>query len=145
MFHTPPSCRCTRLPLLARRQILAIAVVTDIAIHSRHERVTTKRIASRLNLPKARYLEPMLQALTHKGIIIGSPGAHRGYRLARKPRLINVDDILHALSDTGGASDESRSVIEREVVLPALRPAEDAFSEPLQRLTVDVLIRYAEG
>jgi Rrf2 family protein len=130
-----------RLPHIARIQIFAIAVVTDIAIHSRHERVTTKRIASRLNLPKPRYLESMLGALTHKGIIISSPGTHGGYRLARKARLISADDILRALSD--GATNESRSVIARQVVLPALRQAEKAFSEALQRLTVDVLVRHA--
>jgi Rrf2 family protein len=130
-----------RLPHFARIQIFAIAVVTDIAIHSRHERVTTKHIASRLNLPKPRYLEPMLGALTRKGIILCSRGTHGGYRLARKARLISADDILRALSD--GASDESRSVITRQVVLPALRQAEKAFSQALQRLTVDVLVGHA--
>jgi Rrf2 family transcriptional regulator, iron-sulfur cluster assembly transcription factor len=135
-----------RLPLLARRQILAIAVVTDIAINARDEPARTRDVASRLNLPKPRYIEPLLQALTNKGILTITRGAHGGYRLARKPLLISVDDIVRAVTDTDGMTEsKSHSVIEREIVYLALRRVEGALTEALQRLTIDVLMRQARG
>jgi Rrf2 family protein len=126
------------LRLLAHRHLLAIAAVTDIAIHTRHEPAASKDIASRLDLPNPRSLESVLQALAGKGILAGTRGPNGGYRLACEPSSISLDDILRAVSD---ADIGHPSAIERE---PALRRAEEAFSQALRRLTVDVLVRDAE-
>jgi DNA-binding IscR family transcriptional regulator len=127
------------LPLLERKQILAIAVVTDIAINSRDGRVLASDIASRLNLPTTRHLERVLQALTRSGILWSKP--RTGYRLACEPERISAADILRALSKgdelIGGS--EAGSLILSNVVIPALVSAEDAGSQVLQRLTIHSL------
>src|SRR4030088_1403495 len=90
-FHHRP---VRQLPLLDRKQILAIAAVTDVAINSRDGLVLASDIASRLKLP-TRHLEKVLQALTRQRILLSKPGF--GYGLAREPHRINAADILRAL------------------------------------------------
>jgi Rrf2 family iron-sulfur cluster assembly transcriptional regulator len=146
VFRLPDSPGGSRLPLLARTQLLAIAAVTDIAINARDGLVSAKDIAVRLDLPR-RYLEPLLQALTRNGILATKRGGKGGYRLARSPLLISVADILHALSEAGIEvfGDDLASSPETQIVIAALRPATQVFSEALQRLTIDAMVRYAEG
>ena len=50
---------------LSRRSLLAIAAVTDIALHARPQPVSAKALAARHKLP-ARHLEPVLQALVRQ-------------------------------------------------------------------------------
>ena len=69
-----------RKPLLPDKAILAIAVVADVAVHSRDGRVTGGMLAKRRGL-SPRYLEPMLQALVHHGVLKGVRGPHGGYKL----------------------------------------------------------------
>jgi Rrf2 family protein len=118
------------MSLLARMQILAIAAVTDIAVNGGDEPIGVKDIAVRLNLPSARYLEPLLQALSRKGILTSMLGPNGGYRLARAPFLISVNDILRALPER-----DQRS-IGPAVGSVAVRSAEQALSEVLQHLTI---------
>jgi Rrf2 family transcriptional regulator, iron-sulfur cluster assembly transcription factor len=126
------------LPLLDRKQILAIAAVTDIAINSRDGLVLASDIASRLKLP-TRHLEKILQALTRQRILLSKPGF--GYGLAHEPHRINAADILRALSeedDVIGSSDVHSRIL-KNVAIPALVSAEDAGSQVLQRLTIHSL------
>src|ERR1700680_481716 len=126
------------MPLLARKSVLAIAAVTDIAVHAGMRPVTAKALASRYALP-ARHLEPVLQALVRHGILKGIRGPRGGYELARERRRITANDILHA----AGTADElnEMSLIESnllsKVVMPALAQAEHAFSNALARINIE--------
>jgi Rrf2 family protein len=135
-----------KLPLLAPRQILAIAAVTDIAINARDRPAPAREIALRLDLPRS-HVEPLLKALARNGIVKCKRGRSGGYILARKPDLISADDIVRAMTDIEDVivGSEIQSMIGIEVVIPALRPAEKAVTEALQHLTVDCLVHYAQG
>ena len=134
------------MPLLPRKGILAIAAVIDIALHARGRPVAAKALASRHRLPP-RHLEPVLQALVRHGILKGIRGPRGGYEIAREPRRISVDDILRA---AGTADDEEEtplmdSALLNKVVMPALAQAEQTFSTALARISVEELVRSAEG
>jgi Rrf2 family transcriptional regulator, iron-sulfur cluster assembly transcription factor len=124
------------MSFFSRAQLSAIAAVVDIAINERHGLVTESAIASRQQIPQ-RHLEPILQALAHVGILKGRYG---GYELAREASRISVFEIVQALDDPG---DRPLSLIESELVIPALREAETALAAALKRLSVHELTRAA--
>jgi Rrf2 family protein len=134
------------MPLLARKGILAIAAVIDIALHARGRPVAAKALATRHRLPP-RHLEPVLQALVRAGILRGIRGPRGGYELAREGHRITADDILRA----AGTADEvdgaslAESILLSKVVIPALGQAEHAFSDALARINVEDLAHSAEG
>jgi Rrf2 family protein len=132
------------MPLLPRKSLLAIAAVTDIAFNARNGPVTGKALTKRHHLP-ARHLEPVLQALTRKGILKAVRGPHGGYVLAREQRRITASDILRAAGTVDDESEEpvSGSALLIEVVGPALVKAANAFSNALSRISVEDLARSA--
>jgi len=134
------------MPLLPRKGILAIAAVIDIALHARGRPVAAKALASRHRLPP-RHLEPVLQALVRQGILKGVRGPRGGYELARDQRRISADDILRAAGtvDDPGEMPHAGSSLLREVVVPALAEAERSFAAALGRISVEDLVRSAEG
>ena len=64
--------------LLARRSVLAIASVVDVALHSRSAPVVAKDLAARHKLP-SRHLETLLQGLVRAKILKGVRGPRGGY------------------------------------------------------------------
>jgi Rrf2 family protein len=131
--------------LLSRKGLLAIAAVTDVAVHSRGRPVSAKALAARHALP-ARHLEPVLQALVRQGILKGIRGPHGGYQLARDRRRITADEILRAARgienpDDAAAADSS---LLNDVIVPAVAQAERVFAVALGRINVDDLARRAE-
>ena len=117
----------------------------DIALHARGRPVAAKALAARHRLPP-RHLEPVLQALVREGILKGVRGPRGGYELARDPRRITADDILRA---AGTVEDDEApltgSTLLSQVVAPALAQAEHTFSSALARISVEDLMRSAEG
>lgn len=132
------------MPLVSRRDTLAIAAVIDIAINARSRPVAAKALAARHKLPP-RHLEPVLQALVREGILKGVRGPHGGYALAREQRRITAEDILRAAgrSDGEDLTPPLSSLID-DVVRPALADAERGFSAALRRISVEDLLRTAE-
>jgi Rrf2 family protein len=134
------------VPLVSRKDLLAIAAVVDIAIYSRDRPVAAKTLAARHKLPP-RHLEPVLQALVREGILKGVRGPNGGYALAREHKRITADDILRA---AGGSDDGALplplplSALVNDVVRPALMEAERSFSAALRRVSVEELARVAE-
>jgi Rrf2 family iron-sulfur cluster assembly transcriptional regulator len=132
------------MPLVSRKDILAIAAVVDIAIHSRSRPVAAKALAARHKLPP-RHLEPVLQALVREGILQGVRGPHGGYALAREHKRITAEDILRA---AGRAGDEDFPMpaigLVSDVVLPALIDAERSFAAALRRISVEDLAGAAQ-
>ncbi|QFU17957.1 RrF2 family transcriptional regulator [Microvirga thermotolerans] len=133
--------------ILSRRSLLAIAAVTDIALHARPMPVSAKALAARHNLPP-RHLEPVLQALVRNGILKGLRGPRGGYELARERRRITAGDIVRvamtAYEDEGGSPlPESR--LAESVVEPLVRKGIDAFLAELDRVTVEDLCNEAQS
>ena len=132
------------MPLVSRKDVLAIAAVIDIAINGRNRPVAAKALAARHRLPP-RHLEPVLQALVREGILKGVRGPHGGYALAREHKRITAEDILRAAgSSDDGAMPLPVSSLVNDVVRPALVDAERSFSAALRRINVEDLARAAE-
>jgi Rrf2 family protein len=128
-----------RMPLLPHKIILVIGAVVDIAMYSGEEPVTGPDLADRLQLSR-RYLEPILQALVRKGILVGVRGARGGYKLAKAPGAISVYDISEAIKTT---ETEEPSGLLWAIVVPALMQAEQCFVSALRRITVEDLTHSA--
>jgi len=132
--------------LLSRRGQLALAAVTDIAIHARPLPVAAKALASRLDLPPRR-LEPLLQELVHANILKGVRGPRGGYELARERRRITAAASLRAISN--GAADETGGppgcALVNQVITPLVEEAWKVFLEKLDAITVDHICRQAEN
>ena len=131
------------VPLVSRKDVLAIVAVVDIAIHARNRPVAAKALAARHKL-SPRHLEPVLQALVRAGILKGVRGPHGGYTLAREHKRITAEDILRAAGSDEGDLPLPVSSLVNDVVRPALVDAERSFSAALRRISVDDLARAAE-
>jgi Rrf2 family protein len=134
------------MPLLPRKNILAIVAVTDIALNARKRPVAARALAARHRLPP-RLLEPVLQALVRHGILRGTRGPHGGYALARDQRRITADEILRAARSVEHEVESASPdfPLLREVIAPALAHAENAFSDALARISVEELALSATG
>jgi len=132
------------MPLVSRKDVLAIAAVVDIAVNSHSRPVSAKALAARHKLPP-RHLEPVLQALVREGILRGVRGPHGGYSLARDHKRITAEDILRAAgNDDDGDIPLPVSALVNDIVRTALADAERSFATALRRINVDDLARAAE-
>jgi Rrf2 family iron-sulfur cluster assembly transcriptional regulator len=132
------------MPLVSRKDVLAIAAVVDIAVNSHSRPVSAKALAARHKLPP-RHLEPVLQALVREGILRGVRGPHGGYSLARDHKRITAEDILRAAgNDDDGDIPLPVSALVNDIVRTALADAERSFATALRRISVDDLTRAAE-
>lgn len=132
---------------LSRRSLLAIAAVTDIALHARPMPVSAKALASRHNLPP-RYLEPVLQAMVRQGILKGVRGPRGGYELARERRRITAGDIVRVAMtalDEEGASPLPESRLAEAVVAPLVQRGTEAFLAELDQVTIEDLCARAQA
>jgi Rrf2 family protein len=132
--------------LLSRKGILAVAAVIDVALHAKDRPVSAKALASRHQLPP-RHLEPVLQALVHRGILRGVRGPHGGYELGRKQRQITADEIVRAAGtvDQETGPDLPGSELLNGVVLPAMAEAERAYGAALSKINIEDLVRRASA
>jgi Rrf2 family iron-sulfur cluster assembly transcriptional regulator len=133
------------MPLLARKSILAICAVVEIAIAGRTRPLTAKALAQRYGLP-VRHLEPALQALVRQGILKGIRGPRGGYELSREKGRISVDQILRAAesAEEADAASLGSSPLLEQVVIPALQSAERVYSAALALISVDDLAAPGE-
>jgi Rrf2 family protein len=128
----------------SRKDLIAIAIVVDIAIHGGDQPVRSKDITSRHNF-RARELEPVLHALTRNGILASRSGSRGGYELiGSNLSLISADDVIRAARGTESVRPKARSEIAARVVMPAIGEAEKALSEAMQCITILQLVRSAE-
>jgi Rrf2 family iron-sulfur cluster assembly transcriptional regulator len=132
------------MPLLPRKAVLAVAAVTDIALHARGRPVPAKALATCLGL-SSRHLEPVLQALVRHGILKGTRGPRGGYDLAREKGRITADDILRAVGTAVelDCTPVGDTALLKSVVLPVVRQAEEAFSAELTRINLEDLAQAA--
>jgi Rrf2 family protein len=131
------------MPLLPCRTILAIGAVVDIAMHSGKERVTAVDLAHRLELPR-RHLEPLLQDLVRKGLLVGLRGPNGGYKLAKAREAISVLDISEAAKAVDAEKPSKQfSGLLGAVVMPPLAEAQQYFASALARISVEDLVQTA--
>ena len=124
------------MPSLSYKTVLMIGAVVDVALHSGKELVTAHDLADRLHFPR-RNLEPVLQTLVRKGILVGKRGARGGYKLAKARGAISVYDISEAVKTIEA---EEPSGLLLAVVAAALTQAEQCFASALKRITVEDLV-----
>lgn len=73
-----------------------IMAVLDLALTNGTDLVQAKAIANRQGIP-IRFLEQILNALKHAGLIESSRGVRGGYRLAKPAEDIRVGDVIQAV------------------------------------------------
>ncbi len=73
-----------------------IRAVLDLALANGSAPVQAKAIADRQGIPP-RFLEHILSALKHAGLVDSERGAHGGYRLAKPASEIRIGDVIQAL------------------------------------------------
>ena len=73
-----------------------IMAVLDLALTSGADPIQAKAIADRQGIP-LRFLEQILSALKHAGLVESSRGAHGGYRLTKPAEDIRVGDVIQAV------------------------------------------------
>ena len=132
--------------ILARRSVLAIVAVVDVALHSRKAPVAAKALAARHKLP-ARHLETLLQGLVHAKILKGVRGPRGGYELARERRRISVGEIVRIARSLSTADPEdlgANSVLIERTIDPAMRRAGETFLGNLDSTTVEQMCETAE-
>ena len=127
---------------LARRSVLAVAAVVDVALHARPAPVSAKSLAARHAL-KPRHLETILQALVRAGILKGLRGPRGGYELARERRRITVGDIVRAAASSSEPDGPAGAGLIGAVIAPALAEAGAAYLDALDRVSVADLCRRA--
>lgn len=132
--------------LMSRKGILAVAAVIDVALNGKDRPVSAKALASRHQLPP-RHLEPVLQALVHRGILKGVRGPHGGYELGRKQKAITADEIIRAAGTIEQDADVELpgSDLVSSVVVPAMTEAERAFGVALSKINIEDLVRRAHS
>jgi Rrf2 family transcriptional regulator, iron-sulfur cluster assembly transcription factor len=132
--------------IFARRSVLAIAAVVDVALHCLKAPVAAKALAARHKLP-ARHLETLLQGLVHARILKGVRGPRGGYELASERRLITVGEIVRTAMSLSTADPEdlgANSVLLERVIDPAIRRAGETFLGNLDSITIEQMSEAAE-
>jgi Rrf2 family protein len=133
------------LSFISRKEMLAISVVVDIALHSRDQPTSAKDVAARHKL-NGRYFDALLRRLANCGILTGNRGKNvRGYQLARDSSLVSAADIVRAMTEMRSDDPRSRTNyrITNTVVLPALAIVEERLFEDLGRISIRDLVRVA--
>jgi Rrf2 family protein len=133
------------MPLLPRKEALAVAAVIDVALQPQGHPISAKALAARHGLPP-RHLEPVLQALVRCGIMKSMRGPRGGYEFARDRRRVTANDILRA---AGSVEDfeisHAGSELLNKIVLPAVAQAEHEFGKALSRISVEDMTRTAKA
>jgi Rrf2 family transcriptional regulator, cysteine metabolism repressor len=73
-----------------------VRLLVELGRHPGEAPVSLSAIADAERLPLG-YLEQIAPRLRRAGLIVSSRGAHGGYRLARDPQAISMDEVVLAL------------------------------------------------
>jgi Rrf2 family transcriptional regulator, iron-sulfur cluster assembly transcription factor len=132
--------------MLPWRHLMAVAVVTDVALLARGRPVSARALAERQGRPP-RHLEALLQSLVRQGLLKGTRGPRGGYELARERRRITVGEIVRVVQrdeDRPPPSRKSSGLLER-VILPVLAAPSATFLAELDGINVEQLCRAADS
>ena len=128
------------------RAMIAVLIMLDVAFHAgRAGTVSAADIAERAGLAR-RGIEPLLQSLSRSALLESVRGPRGGYRLGRPRRDIRLSEVVEvAVSDDAAGEDGPMGTLFAKVVEPCWRQLDEALQEQLQALTLDDLVRRAEG
>jgi Rrf2 family transcriptional regulator, iron-sulfur cluster assembly transcription factor len=132
--------------LLARRRVLAIAAVVDVALHSSRGPVVAKHLGLRHKLPPRR-LESLLHGLAQANILRGIRGPRGGYLLARESERITVGEIVRVATSLSTADPYdlgANSPLLEQVIEPAVSKAGETFLGNLDAITVEEMCDTAK-
>ena len=132
--------------MLARKIVVAISAVLDIAYHGPTARVSANDIAKRQNIPR-RYLEGPLQKLVRAGILTGARGPNGGYQLARERRNITLRDIACTIDETVDPRQfmPSEARLDKAALDPIWLQCQKDIYHRLERTTIEDLCRDAKA
>ena len=129
------------------RGMLAVLIMLDVAFHAgRTSTVSAADIADRAGLAR-RGIEPLLQTLSRSGLLESIRGPRGGYRLGRPRRDIHLDEVVRiAVSDDSGPGEDGPSgLMQTGVIEPLWTELDQELVSRLQGLTLEDMIRRAEG
>jgi Rrf2 family iron-sulfur cluster assembly transcriptional regulator len=132
--------------LLARRGVLAITAVVDVALHSSRGPVAAKHLTVRHKLPP-RHLDILLNGLAQANILTGVRGPRGGYKLARERQGITVGEIVRTAASLSTANPYdvgAHSALFEHVIEPAVSEAGKTFLANLDAITVEQMCDTAE-
>jgi Rrf2 family transcriptional regulator, iron-sulfur cluster assembly transcription factor len=124
---------------LSKKSLTALEAVLYIACHAGDKPVRSREICEYQGVA-LRYLEQVLQALVHGGIVKGLRGPKGGYVLARERRKITVADIcdaVQALEAEEGAA--SVSPLHAQVLSPLCDEAAALVRQKMASVTLQQL------
>ena len=130
---------------LARKTMLALEAVLDVAYNARPDPVQSKDITKRQGIPQ-RYLEQVMQQLVHNGILKGVRGPRGGYTLARERRKITVAEIVRVVDRLDAEADNdpvSKSPLGEGVVAPLWEETRAQVLERMEAVTMEDLCKRA--
>jgi len=130
---------------LARKTMLALEAVLDVAYNARPDPVQSKDITARQGIPQ-RYLEQVMQQLVHHGVLKGVRGPKGGYTLARERRRITVGDVVRIVDQLDAEADGepvSQAELGEKVVAPLWNETREAILERLDQVTMEDMCRRA--
>ncbi|HEX9284142.1 MAG TPA: Rrf2 family transcriptional regulator [Nitrospirales bacterium] len=124
-----------------------IMAVLDLALANGEAPVQAKTIAERQGIP-LRFLEQILSALRHAGLVESSRGAHGGYRLAKPADKIRVGDVIQAVDGpiampTRRGNGNGHHTSHGSIVQGVWKEVKDNVLETLNRTTLADLCRRA--
>lgn len=128
----------------SRKTMLALEAVLDVAYNARPDPVQSKDITARQGVPQ-RYLEQVMQALVHHGILKGVRGPRGGYTLARERRRITVGEVVRVLDQIDEADTEpvSKADLGEQVIGPLCAETREAMLHRLDAITMEDLCTRA--
>ncbi len=88
--------------------------------HVAHHGYASAQVIAQAQSIPGRYLEEIIAELRRAGLVVGKRGPRGGYRLARAPSDISVEEVLAALSNPSSVppeppADEITALVERAV------------------------------
>lgn len=87
--------------MISRTSAYALEAATIIAARD-GERITATNLAAELDLP-GNYLSKILNAMAHARLLESERGPRGGFRLAREPADIAIEDIIGLFEDVGSS------------------------------------------
>jgi Rrf2 family transcriptional regulator, cysteine metabolism repressor len=129
------------MKLSAKTEYACLAVIALARNGSDHTPVRVREIAEAHGLPE-RYLVQILLQLKAAGLVQSVRGSSGGYRLARPPEQISLNEVLRAIDGPGEPTREAQGPVEAALasVLENIRAAERAV---LDRTTIAELAGQA--
>ena len=147
----------------ARKTLVTLEVVVDIACHARPHPVCARSLTQRHRIPR-RYLEQTMRCLVEAGLLKSTRGPKGGYALAQERRKIRVGDIVRLVekendkirheakhrSQTKASPqkpDENikASPLGAQVIYPLWQSLHDDTLRRLDTITIDDLCRKAHA